>query len=186
MAERAQYEEVNIALGDDMSKMFDIAARATYENIPGAVWRANDSFRSFRGIDGQLYAHQAADTVLNLGFDGIGTKVEIRERMQATRGKGASHIGSAFDLGAMVFDDALRSGSQVVAWGSVLDTGKLDPDKPRIVEGMRELSTGMVLLSKAAGVVAINGEIAELIGRVRGYGAFNYNWGAGVLTLTHK
>ena len=178
MSERAQFEEVNIELGDDMSKMFDIAARATYDNVPGAIWRANDSFRSFRGIDGQLYAHQVEDTVLGLGFDGIGTKVEVRERMQTTRGKEASHVGSAFDLCAMVFDDALRSGSQVVAWGSVLDTSKLDGNDPRIVEGMRELSTGMMLVSKAAGVIAINGEIAELIGRVKGYGKFNYNWGA--------
>ena len=145
-----------------------------------------NQFRSFRGIDGRLYAHQVADTVLNLGFDGIGTKVEVRERMQTTRGKEASHVGSAFDLGAMVFDDALRSGSQVVAWGSVLDTAKLDENNPRIIEGMRELSQGMILASKAAGVIAINGEIAELIGRVQGYGKFNYNWGAGVLTLTHK
>ncbi len=186
MSTPAQFQEVNIEFGDDMSQMFDIAAQATYENIPGAVWRANDSFRSFRGIDCQLFAHQAADTVQNLGFDGIGTKVEVRERMQTTRGKGASHMGSAFDLGAMVFDDALRSGSQVIAWGSVLDTGKLDPGDPLIVEGMRELSAGMVAVSKVAGVVAINGEIAELIGRVKGYGRFNYNWGAGVLTLTHK
>lgn len=186
MAGRAQFEEVNIDFGDDMSRMFDVAARATYNNIPGAIWRADDSFRSFRGIDGQLYAHQAADTVVNLGFDGIGTKVEIRERMQTTHGKEASHVGSAFDLGAMVKDDALRSGSQVVAWGSVLDTGKLDPNDPQTVEGMRELSAGMVMVSRAAGTIAINGEIAELIGRVRGYGRFNYNWGAGVLTLTHK
>ncbi len=186
MAAGEQLQEVNIDLGDKMSDMFDIAAQATYGNVPGAVWRDGESFRSFRGIDGRLTAHQAADTIYGLGFDGIGTKVEVRERMQTTRGKGASHEGSASDLGAMVFDDACRTGSEVVAWGSVLDTGQLNPDDPSTVDGMRELATGLVVVSKLARVVAINGEIAELIGRVRGYGRFNYNWGAGALTLTHK
>jgi phosphoribosylformylglycinamidine cyclo-ligase len=179
-------EEVNIDLGDDMSRMFDEAAQLTYDNIPGAVWRANESFRSPRGIDGSLFAHDVANLVFSLGFDGIGTKVEVRERMQRTHGQGASHRGSAFDLLAMVCDDAPRGGLQVIAWGSVLDTGKLDENNPLIVNGMRELAEGMVLASRAAGVIAINGEIAELIGRVRGYGPFNYNWGAGVLTVGHK
>src|ERR1700759_1577178 len=138
-------EEVNIALGDDMSKMFDIAAQATYENVPGAVWRPGESFRGVRAIDGELFAHQIGQTVFSQGFDGIGTKVEVRERMQRTHGKGASHQGSAFDLRGMVCDDAPRYGLQVITWGSVLDTAKLDPDNPRIVGGMRELAEGMVL-----------------------------------------
>ena len=47
MAEGVKFEEVNIDLGDDMSQMFDIAARATYDNIPGAVWRANEPIQEF-------------------------------------------------------------------------------------------------------------------------------------------
>lgn len=40
--------------------------------------------------------------------------------------------------------------------------------------------------AKAAGVVVVNGEVAELGDRVGGYGEFNYNWGATVLWFSHK
>lgn len=41
--------------------------------------------------------------------------------------------------------------------------------------------------AKAANVVVVNGEVAELGNRIGGYeGAFNYNWGAAVLWIAHK
>lgn len=179
MANQSEIQEVNVALGDDMSKMLDTAARLTYENIPDAVWRSSDGFRAIRGIDGSLFAKHISSLVFMMGFDGIGTKVEVHERMQ-------DHTGAAFDLLAMVCDDAPRYGAQVISWGSVLDTGKLDKKDPLIMQGMKDLATSMVLGSKEAGIVAINGEIAELIGRVVGHGTFNYNWGAGVMAVVHK
>jgi len=59
-----------------------------------------------------------AGTVLGLGFDGVGTKVEIAERI-------ALHNTIAFDLLAMVCDDAVVRGGEPVLVGTVLDVNTL-------------------------------------------------------------
>jgi len=51
---------------------------------------------------------------------------------------------------------------------------------------VKQLATGYVEAAKAANVVVVNGEVAELGDRVGGYGEFNYNWGAAVLWIAHK
>ena len=51
---------------------------------------------------------------------------------------------------------------------------------------MKQLSRGYVDAAKAAGVVVVNGEVAELGDRIGGYGDFNYNWGAAVLWFAHR
>src|SRR5438132_9771644 len=59
-----------------------------------------------------------ADTVMGIGFDGIGTKIEIAERLETWN-------TLAFDLFAMVCDDAVVQGAEPVLIGSVLDVRTL-------------------------------------------------------------
>jgi len=179
MANRGSMQGVNIELGDDMSRMFYEASRQTFDNRPGFVFEGHESFRGFRAIRGQVFAKHIGQILFNLGFDGIGTRVELAERLN-------EHFGSFFNLLAMAADDAPVKGAEVIAVGSILDVNKLEEENETIKNGMRDLALGMIAAAEAAGVVVINGEIAELGYRIKGYGDFNYNWGAGVLWAAHE
>jgi phosphoribosylformylglycinamidine cyclo-ligase len=85
----------------------------------------------------------------------------------------------------MVCDDAVVRGAESVAIGSILDVRQLN-DTKHTRDAIRQLGQGYVEAAKAAGVVVVNGEVAELGDRVGGYGDFNYNWGAAVLWIAHK
>src|SRR3989344_4693909 len=175
----AKPHEVNIELGDDMSKMFYEASRLTYNNRPGYVFEGHGTFRGFRAIRGAVFAKHIQKLLFNQGFDGIGTKIEISERLN-------EHFGSAFDLFAMAADDVPVRGAEAISIGTILDVKQLDEDNEIINNGMRQLALGMVAAAQAAKVVVTNGEIAELGYRVNGYGDFNYNWAAGVWWAAHE
>lgn len=177
MAEREAVQDVNIALGDDVSRMLYEASKLTHDNRPGLLVEFHESFSGFRAIPGTMLK-DIGNLYLNLAFDGVGTKVEIAERLD-------DHSGVAHDLFAMVCDDAVVRGAEPVAIGSILDVRHLD-DTEHTRIAVSQLCQGYVEAAKAAGVVVVNGEVAELGDRVGGYGDFNYNWGATVLWLAHK
>lgn len=179
MTELGPIKDVNVELGDDMSKMFHNASKLTYANRPGYVREEHASFRGFKGLRGAVFARHINQLIFCQGFDGIGTKAEVAERLN-------DHLGSAYDLFAMALDDAPVKGGEVVSIGTILDVKKLDKDSQVIKDGMRQLAQGMVGAAEAGNVVVINGEIAELGYRINGYGDFNYNWGAGVLWVAHE
>jgi phosphoribosylformylglycinamidine cyclo-ligase len=164
---------VNIELGDDASKVMYEAAKLTWENrkgMLGEVILPTDDFSGVRAINvGSL----PEGTVMNMGFDGVGTKVEIAERMN-------KHNTVAFDLFAMVCDDAVVYGGEPVLIGSILDVNALDLD------AVKQMAEGYIAAAKAARVAVVNGEIAELGSHVAGYGDFNYSWGASVVWFAHK
>lgn len=198
MAERSPIQDVNIELGDDVSRMMYEASKQTHENRPGILTEFHESFSGARAIP--LSALPDRDNLfMNLGFDGVGTKVEISERLR-------DHTVVAHDLFAMVCDDAVVRGAETLAIGSILDVRQLnDTDYTR--ESVRQLGQGYITAARAAGVVVVNGEVAELGDRVGGYrqlasiwqravallmrrqlpdNDFNYNWGASALWLAHK
>ena len=177
MSERRPIQDVNIELGDDVSRMLYEASKLTHENRPGLLVEFHESFSGFRAIPGTMLK-DIGNLYLNLAFDGAGTKVEIAERMD-------DHSVVAHDLFAMVCDDAIVRGAEPVAIGSILDVRQLN-DTEHTRNAVRQLGQGYVDAAKAAGVVVVNGEVAELGDRVGGYGDFNYNWGATVLWLAHK
>lgn len=177
MPDRVEIHDVNIEMGDDVSKMLYEASKATHENRPGLLVEFHESFSGARAIPVGMIT-DPENTYMNLGFDGVGTKVEIAERI-------ANHSTVAFDLFAMVCDDAVVRGAEPIAIGSILDVRQLD-DTPETRKALYQLSLGYVAAAKDAGVVVVNGEVAELGDRVGGYGDFNYNWGAAVLWLAHK
>lgn len=177
MTERQPIKDVNIALGDDVSKMLYEASKLTHDNRPGLLVEFHESFSGLRAIPGSMLK-DVDNMYLNLAFDGIGTKVEVSERLD-------DHSVVAHDLFAMVCDDAVVRGAEPVAIGSILDVRQLT-DTEHTRSAVRQLARGYVEAAKAAGVVVVNGEVAELGDRVGGYGDFNYNWGATVLWFAHK
>lgn len=119
------------------------------------------------------------DTYMNINFDGVGTKIEIAERM-------AKHDAVAYDLFAMVCDDAVVRGAEPVIVGSILDVKSLGDKDESYIKFLKQLAVGYVNAAKDANVAVVNGEVAELGARVNGYGKFNYNWGAGVVWFAKK
>ena len=116
---------------------------------------------------------------MNIGFDGIGTKVKIAQMV-------GNHRTIAYDLIAMVCDDAVVRGAEPVLVGTILDVNSLGPsDKPFLKE-VNQLAGGYINAAKDANVAIINGEVAELGDCVGGFGPFNYNWGAVVVWFAKK
>ena len=170
---------VNIELGDDASKVMYEAAKLTWKNREGRLGQVvtpKDDFSGVRVIDvGGL----PQGSVMCMGFDGVGTKVELAERLE-------KHDTVAFDLFAMVCDDAVVYGGEPVLVGSILDVNSLGKEGASYLNFMKQLATGYVAAAKAARVAVINGEIAELGMRISGYGAFNYNWGSAAIWFAKK
>ncbi|MFA5855302.1 MAG: AIR synthase-related protein [Candidatus Gracilibacteria bacterium] len=170
---------VNIELGDASSRIMYEAAKATWANrkgLLGEVVSPKDDFSGVRVID---VSGLPEGSVMCMGFDGVGTKVELAERMQ-------NHSTAAFDLFAMVCDDAVVCGGEPVLVGSILDVKSLGTSGEGHLDFMRQLAEGYISAAAAARVAVINGEIAELGARISGYGDFNYNWGAAVIWFARK
>lgn len=158
---------VDIALGDICSKLMSDAADKTFANRKGMI-----KVLEKKGLH-RIIAVSLGNVRLMLNSDGIGTKVEFAERT-------GRHDTMAYDLFAMLCDDAVRFGAEPVALSNVLDVNSLDK------EAVRGLAKGMVRAAKDAGVAMVSGEIAELGRRVGGYGKYNYNWGGTVLSIVRK
>lgn len=165
---------VNIKLGDDASKILYNAAKLTWKNRPGfgKIFTPNQSFSGIRVID---IGNLPKNTVACLNFDGIGTKVEIAQRLN-------KHDTMAYDLLAMTCDDAVMNGGEPVLVGSVLDVNSLSGN----INAVRQLAKGYIGAAKEAGVAIINGEIAELGQHIHGIGKFNYAWSSTVLWIAKK
>lgn len=110
--------QVNIALGDNVSKMLYHTAAKSYDNRPGAVAELHRSFSGLRAIHPD---YKPPDCFELLGSDGVGTKVEIAERLQ-------DYSTVAHDLFAMVYDDAVVRGAEPIAINTVLDVNQLLDD----------------------------------------------------------
>jgi phosphoribosylformylglycinamidine cyclo-ligase len=187
MVERSAIQDVNVDLGDDASRFLYEASRLTHLNRPDLLLEFHESFSGSRAIPATHFT-DPENMFLGMNLDGVGTKVEIAERT-------GNHTTVAYDLFAMVCDDAVVRGAEPVAVGSILDVRQLaNPKDPEFREYAREvlkqLAIGYVGAAAAAGVVVINGEVAELGDRVGGYDGlphnFNYNWGATVLWFAHR
>jgi len=170
---------VNIELGDDASKVLYEAAKATWENRKGKIGEVITPFDDFSGLRVIDVSKLSEGSLMCLGFDGVGTKVEIAERL-------GRHETVAYDLFAMVCDDAVIRGGEPAVLGSVLDVNSLGNDDQSFLAFVKQLALGYISAANDAGVAVVNGELAELGGRVAGYGDFNYNWCAGLLWFAKK
>ncbi len=170
---------VDIHLGDEASRILYEAARKTWSNRSGRLGEVITPFDDFTGVRMINVGGLPQGTVLGIGFDGVGTKVEIGERI-------AKHDTIAFDLFAMVCDDAVVRGGEPVLIGTVLDVNTLSQEDDSFLPFIHQLAQGYIKAAQEARVAVINGEIAELGVRVKGFGHFNYNWSAGVLWFAQR
>ena len=96
--------------------------------------------------------------------DGIGTKAEIAERT-------GIYTTLGYDLVAMVADDLVANGIEPVNLVNVLDVDKPDEE---IVD---QLMQGLHAACMECGIAIVGGEIAELGGRIGGWGPrMHFNW----------
>lgn len=167
---------VNIELGDDVSKILYTAAKETWKNRQGKLGEIIAPFDDFSGVRAIDVSNLPTGTLMNMGFDGVGTKMEIAERIN-------DHRTIAFDLFAMVCDDAVVRGAEPVLIGSILDVNSLSDSS---ITQVKQLAQGYISAAKDANVVIVNGEVAELGKRVGGFGNFNYNWGAAIVWFAKK
>lgn len=179
MALTYQDAGVDVALGDQASRILYEAAKQTWSNRQGRLGEVLVPFDDFSGLRAIDVSGLPAGTLMNIGFDGIGTKVEIAERMNA-------HRTLAHDLFAMVCDDAVIRGAEPVLLGSILDVNKLAGKDDSHIPQLQELAEGYVEAASLANVAVVNGELAEMGGRVGGFGEFCYNWGAAVVWFARK
>jgi len=171
---------VDVELGDEVSTILYEAAKLTWPNREGMFGEIIEWTSNFRGRRGVHVGGLPLGTVMNLGFDGVGTKVIVAQSM-------GKHDTIAFDLFAMVCDDAVVQNGEPVMIGSVLDVNSLrDENDVPFIDAVKQLARGYVAAAKEAGVVVVNGEVAELGACIRGRGDFNYNWGAGVAWFGKK
>ena len=171
---------VNVELGDEVSKMLYEAAKHTWVNRKGKLGEVIVPFDDFSGIRYIDVAGLPEGTVMNISFDGVGTKMQMAEGIN-------DHRTIAHDLIAMVCDDAVVRGGEPVLVGSILDVNSLeDAEKKPFFDQVRQLAEGYITAGNEANVAIVNGEVAELGSRVQGYGPFNYNWGASVVWFANK
>ena len=141
----ATYKEsgVDVELGDQCSKLAYEAAKGTFAGRKGMIGEPVMEEGGFTGLldMGEYYLIQ--------NDDGVGTKIEVAEKM-----KKFDTLG--YDLIAMVADDGVCVGAEVFSVTNTLDAPKLDS---KMAEGL------MAGLKKAAleqKIVVPGGELAEL------------------------
>lgn len=139
-------------------------AKKTFANrdgLPGApIASSVAQFSSWLDMQGARIA---------MTSDGIGTKVEVAERMQRFDTMGA-------DLVAMVVDDLAANGVEPVALTNTLDVDTLDTAVVDV------LMRGLYEAANTARIAVVGGEIAELGNRIGGYGkGMHFNWCATAL-----
>jgi phosphoribosylformylglycinamidine cyclo-ligase len=163
---------VDIELGDESSRIMYEASRFTWQNRSDPLGKI-ESETNFFGSLRYVGIFEDPELVLGMNSDGVGTKMELAERL-------GDHRTIAFDLFAMVCDDAAVRGAEPVLVSSVLDFNSVD------VNVVQQLAEGMIKAAKESRVCVINGEIAELGERVGGYGRTSYNWSATALWAAKK
>ncbi len=134
---------VNIEMGDVASKVAFAHAMATFskrKNMIGEPVCEQDGFSGLLDF-GKFY--------LAMNSDGVGTKIEIALKMNKFQGLG-------YDLLAMVADDAICLGAEIVAITNTFDTQKVET---RQIDSMMKSLYNACIEQK---VVIAGGEIAEL------------------------
>lgn len=169
---------VDVDVEAEASRIMYEASKRTFENRKGLIGEIITPFDDFAGLKMIAVENLPKGSYVSMGFDGAGTKVEIAQRV-------GKHDTIAFDLFAMVCDDALIRGGEAVLVGSNLDLKTLGTDE-RFLPIMRELAEGYVAAAKAANVAIINGEIAQMGSLMAGHGDFPYHWGAACVWFARK
>lgn len=169
---------VDVDIEAEASRIMYEASKQTFANRVGRIGEIVAPFDDFAGLKAVAVGALPAGSFMSMGFDTVGTKAEIAQRV-------GKHDTIAFDLLAMVCDDAVLRGGEPALVGSNLDIKSLGSDD-RYLPIMRELAAGYVAAAKAAGVAIINGETAQMGDLMTGWGDFPYHWGAACVWFARK
>ena len=180
MTEKNAYAKagVDVDIEAEASRIMYKASKKTFENRKGLIGEIVAPIDDFAGLKMVALENLPAGSFFSMGFDTAGTKVEIAQRV-------GKHDTIAFDLFAMVCDDALIRGGEAVLVGSNLDLKTLGTDE-KFLPIIRELAEGYVAAAKEANVAIINGEIAQMGSLMAGHGEFPYHWGAACIWFARK
>ena len=149
---------VDLDLSDLCSKIMYEASLQTFDNRD---CRFGEPVIESGGFAGPIYIPELDDAYLLKNSDGVGTKVEIAEMMN-------NHTTMAFDLLAMICDDAAAMGAETFAITDTLNVSDLN------LETIIQLAQGLVVAAHRARVAVVGGEIAVLGDRING----QYVWDA--------
>ena len=152
---------------------FAAVARATRDLFPDPAYRPVDGPGGVRLPFG---SHRLA-----VNSDGTGTKPELAERLADATGDHRYFERPAFDVVAMVADDAARHGQFTLGIVNCVDV-----NSAANAEFVAALANGMRAACEAGRFPLINGETAELGYRVPGPGGSRLNWNAVALALVHE
>lgn len=169
---------VDVDIEEQAAKLMYEAAKQTWAARKGKLGEVIVPFDDFSGIRAINVGGLPAGTMMNIGFDGVGTKAELAILAR-------KYDTLAYDLVAMVCDDAVVRGAEPVLLGSILDTNSLGQDTSRL-EAIKGLATGYVEAANEANVAIINGEIAQLGDLVGGGDKFGFNWGSALVWFAHQ
>jgi len=154
------------------------ASKKTWANRSKTLGEVIVPFDDFAGLRFVRVDNLPAGTVMYGGSDGVATKAELAER--------ADRFDTlAYDLLAMVCDDAVIRGGEPILLKSVLDMNTLGEDDSRL-HYIEELAKGYTAAAKEAGVVIINGELAQLNNRMGRLDHFSLDWSADVTWFAHE
>lgn len=134
---------VDVELGDKCSRLAYEAAKGTFPGRKGMMGAPVIMDGGFAGLldMGEFYLVQ--------NDDGVGTKMEVAEKMEVFDTLG-------YDLVAMVADDAICVGAEVISVSNTLDTPKMNE---KMVAGLMKGLQAAALQEK---IVVPGGELAEL------------------------
>ena len=169
---------VDVTIEAEASRIMYEASKRTLANRTGQIGDVVTPFDDFSGLRMVDVSKLPEGSFMSVGFDTAGTKVELAQRM-------GKHDTIAFDLLAMVCDDAILRGGEPVLVGTNLDLKTLGTDE-KFLPIVRELAEGYVAAANDANVAIINGEIVQMGSMVSGYGDFPYHWGAACLWFARK
>lgn len=153
---------VDRALGDLCSEIAYREAKKTFAGRKGMIGQPIVMEGGFTG------ALDMGDFLLVQNEDGVGTKIEVANRMKRFDTLGC-------DLVAMVADDAVCVGAEVISLTNTIDTSALSR---KIIS---ELMSGLSRACRRQRIVIPGGEIAELKGHVNGY-----TWNATAVGIVEK
>ena len=141
---------VDIDLGDKCSKIAYETAKRTFANRAGKIGEPVVTEGGFSG------AMDFGDFYVIQNDDGVGTKVQVARQMK-------KYDTLGHDLVAMVVDDGICVGAEMVSVSNTIDCDKVDEHI------ITELMKGLEEAARIAGVVVPGGEIAELGNEVNGF-----------------
>lgn len=139
---------VDVQKGDSASACAYAHARSTHPlrrgRIGAPVTEREGGFAGLLDMGSYFLVHTS---------DGVGTKMEFAERLRVYESIGR-------DLLAMVADDAVCTGAEVLGVSNTLDVPKVDP---LVID---QLLRGLALACREQDIVVTGGEIAEVPGSV--------------------